>query len=103
MNKQKTITVDDFYSHIMKFMTAEEALKKLLQSSLINYKHLKFKKGKEIHPEFVIVNAALELGWCISVEKDEPVVRGMTIGTEEYIKKLFPKNILPNLEHKKSE
>jgi hypothetical protein len=86
---EKKISVDDFYNYITKHMTAEEALKKLLTSSMISYEKLKFDEGKEVHPIIIIANAAMDMGWMIAVEKEEKEVKGLAVGTEEYMNKLF--------------
>jgi hypothetical protein len=70
-------------------MTPEEALMKLLSSSVINYEKLKFEKVEEIHPEIVILMAAMDLGWGVAVESNQEEVRGFVIGTSEYMKKTF--------------
>lgn len=93
MTEKKTkITVDDLYDHIVKYLTPEEALKKLLVGSILNYEKLKF-DGKEnsVHPEIIIVMAAADLGWQMAIEKDAEVVRGMCVGTEDYMTKIFGK------------
>jgi len=83
----------ELYDYITSQLTPEEALKKMLESSLINYKELKFKKGKEIHPLILISIASLEMGWQIAVEKDKENVRGISIGTKEYMNNLFKNNL----------
>jgi hypothetical protein len=98
--KKKGIKVDELYAYITKFMTPEEALKKLLVSSLVNYDKLKFASPEEsIHPEILIAFASFDLGWNIAVEKsvaDKPdneiQVRGLCIGTQEYLDSIFPQN-----------
>lgn len=95
--EQKGMKVDELYAHITKFMTAEEALKKLLASSLLNYEKLKFSTPEEsIHPEILIAFASFDLGWNIAVEKsvaDSPdpnaKVRGLCVGTQEYLDSIF--------------
>jgi hypothetical protein len=79
----------ELYDYITSQMTAEEALKKLLESSLINYKKLKFNKGEEIHPLILIASASMDMGWQIAVEKDQDEVRGVSVGTVEYMEQLF--------------
>lgn len=48
------------------------------------------KEGK-IQCEMIIALAAIELGWNISVEKSPPggIVRGIIVGTPEYIDHIF--------------
>lgn len=83
------MTPKELYNYITSQMTAEEALKKLLESSLINYEKLKFNKGEEIHPLILIANASMDMGWQIAVEKDQDEVRGVSVGTAEYMEQLF--------------
>lgn len=85
---------DDLYNFITKHMTPEEALKKLLQSSLANYQNLKFEKGKEVHPIMIITFAAWDLGWeMTAVEKkdEKEEVDGLAVGTKEYMERIFKK------------
>lgn len=91
--KSSGITVDQFYNYILKYMTAEEALKKLLESSLLSYERLKFQDGEKVHPMLIIAMAAMDMDWQLAIETkgEEDDVRGMCVGTEEYINKLFPK------------
>ena len=83
------MNVQEFYDYITSMMTPEEALKKLLESPLINYEKLKFDKGEEIHPVMVISLAAMDLGWQMAIEKGEEDVSGISVGTEKYMKTLF--------------
>lgn len=84
------MTTQEFYNYITQYMTPEEALMKLLQSSLISYEKLKFDKGQEAHPVFIITMAAMDMGWQFAIEPNQPNVRGMVIGTDEYMKTIFP-------------
>ncbi len=88
------MTPKDFYAYITKFMTPEQALMKMLEGSLIQYDKLKFTSQQEaVHPEIIIAMAAMDLGWSFALEKKEGTepVRGMTIGTMEYLDTVFPK------------
>lgn len=81
------ITVGALKEHILKFMTADEALEKLLASTILKYEKLKFQNKEDaVHPEIIIALAAMDLGWMIAVEKSDkhPNVRGLIVGTEEY-------------------
>jgi len=84
---QSKISINDLYNIIINNMTPEEALKKLLASSLMQYEYLKFdKEQRPVHPIFIIAMAALDLGWKIAVPQidgDNGVI-GFTIGTDEY-------------------
>jgi len=70
-------------------MTAEEALMKLLMTHCEQYKELKAIKGKSGSPCIIIAMAALELGWEIAVEKNKKEIRGLTVGTKEYLDSIF--------------
>lgn len=85
------MNLQELYDYITSQLTPEEALKRSLEAGLINYKELKFKKGKEIHPLLLISIAALEMGWQIAVEKDKKDVRGISVGTKKYMDNLFKK------------
>lgn len=86
MNKQ------ELYDYIVSQLTPEEALMRLLESSLLQYEHLKFpEKGKEVAPEFIIAMAALDLGWIIAVEKNQKFIRGIAVGTKEYMDEIIKK------------
>ena len=82
--------VQELYDYITKHMTAEQALMKLLESSLHEYQILKFSEdGKEIHPAMLIVMAAQEMGWDIAItnndDNQEVELDGMINGTSDYI------------------
>lgn len=87
--KMETISVDDFYNFIISKMTPEEALKRFIESSLISYEKLKFNDDKPVHPLMIIAFAAMDLGWGFAIEKDQENVRGLAVGTEEYLNNLF--------------
>lgn len=72
---------------------------KLLSGPLYKYEHITFpKRGEEedgnegVHPLLVIAMAALDLGWQLAIENGEgdEQVRGLAVGTQEYMDKLFP-------------
>lgn len=91
------MTQEDFYNHILKHLTAEEALRRLLATPLLQYKNLKALKAWNINEEefvnpiFIIAAACADMGWHIGVETDHPTVRGLLIGTDEYVKQYHPK------------
>lgn len=83
--------VKEFYDHITKHITAEEALMKLLEGSVIQYEKLKFDdQQKTVHPLLIISMAAMDMGWQMAIEKGESNVRGICVGTEDYMKTIFP-------------
>lgn len=93
-NGEGKIKVTEFVEFILKHMTAEEALHKLLASQLDHYEKLKLEKQPEDNPEtvspyFIIVAAAMDLGWGIAVEENHDVVRGLTVGTPDYMDSIF--------------
>lgn len=97
------MTVDEFYKYIVKHMTPEEALRKLLVGGIMKYEQLKFPEDgtNPVHPEFIIAMAALDLGWDIAIEKEkegetDSEVRGICVGTRDYMKDLFSKKTEPS-------
>lgn len=92
MEKEKSkITVRQLYDHIIKNMSAEDALLKLLEANILNYEKLKFENGKEVHPIFIMTMAAIDMGWQFAVETNQPHVRGMVSGTQEYMDSIYKK------------
>lgn len=88
--------VSEFKEYILKHMTADEALTKLLESSLVSYEKLKFDStDKAVHPLLIISMAAMDMGWIMAIEKDEQEVRGIAVGTKEYMDSLFPPTTNP--------
>ena len=83
------MTTDELYDHITSQMTPEAALKKLLEANLLTYEKLKFNEGEEVHPLILIASASMDMGWQIAVEQDNETVRGVTVGTKEYMDMLF--------------
>lgn len=87
--------VDEFYEHIVQYMTPEEALKKLLATSVEQYTELskylpEAMKDQGGSPYFIIAFAAIELGWQLAVEKDQKNIRGLMVGTPEYMDAQIP-------------
>lgn len=83
--------VKELFDHITKHMTAEQALMKLLEGSLIQYEKLKFDEQQNaIHPVMLISMSAMDMGWQMAIEKGNGDVRGMVVGTEEYLETIFP-------------
>lgn len=86
------MTPKEVYDHIIKHMSPEEALMKLLEGTIIDYQHLKFKDPDSvIHPIIVISMATLELGWNIVLKGGEDEMQGMVVGTEDYINSILKK------------
>lgn len=90
------MTVKELYDHITKHMTAEQALMKMLEGTVIEYQKLKFsEEGKEIHPEMLIVMAVLDRGWNMAIPNPKPdgndELQGMIVGTQEYIDDMLSK------------
>ena len=87
--------VEELYNYIIAKMTPEQALMKLLKGSLMSYEKLKFGKDEAVNPEVIIVMAAFDLGWQLAIEKSEnknDVIRGIAVGTKEYMEKYFKGN-----------
>lgn len=90
--------IKEFVDHILKHMDAREALEKLMATQLSHYEKLKLEKQPEDNPEqispyFILVAAALDLGWGIAIEKGDKkdIVRGMVVGTDDYMNHIFKK------------
>ena len=85
------MNVQEFYDYITQHMSAEEALKKMLEGSLISYENLKFKEGEEVHPAMIIAMAALDMGWSMAIPEggEDDILKGITVGTDEYLDELF--------------
>lgn len=87
------MNVKDLYDHILKHMTAEEALMKLLEGGIMKYEAIKGnnmdENGTPLHPLMIIAMAAMEMGWSMVVKKgkdpDNEPMTGILVGTEEYI------------------
>jgi hypothetical protein len=80
----------EFYDHILKHMTAEQALMKMLERTVVEYNILKFsEEGEEIHPEILIAMACFDRGWDIAIldpkSESDDEFQGMILGTREYI------------------
>lgn len=86
------MTVQELYDHLIKNMTAEQALMKLLEAQVRSYEKLKFDEGEAIHPTMLVFMAAQEMGWNVVIphsDNDDDELIGMVIGTNEYIEDLF--------------
>ena len=88
---QHDMTLQELYDYITSQLTPEEALKKMLEAGLLKYEKLKFNEGEEIHPIQLIAMASMDMGWKIAIEKDQENIRGISIGSEEYMLELFGK------------
>lgn len=88
------MNIQETYDYITANMSAEDALKKLLEGHIRTYEHLKFNEGEELHPLMVVTLAALDMGWSLAVPdgKDDDEVQGMMIGTDEYINGILKYN-----------
>lgn len=88
MEKKKSITVDQFYEFITQHMTPEEALKKLLRSTVEQYDQMRELEGQQGSPYMIIAMAACELNWSIGLEDNvnpHDHVRGLVLGMPDYI------------------
>ena len=79
------MTVDELYDYITHYMTPEEALKKLLATQIQSYEKLKLQEGEANSPYFIICAAAFDLNWSLSIENNKEVIRGIMVGTDEYL------------------
>lgn len=84
--------VKELVDYVLEHMSAEEALTKLISTQVNHYEQLKLENEDNnpemISPLFIIIAATKELGWNIAIEKND-IVRGLTIGTDEYMKEIF--------------
>ena len=83
------MTVQQVYDHITKQISPEEALKRILQGTIPQYQKLRAVAGEDGYPEAIIACAAFELGWEIAVEGDKEDLRGLSVGTAEYLDALL--------------
>jgi len=88
-----SMTPRELRQYILKHMSAEEALLKLLEGDLINYQYLKFKDNETTHPMIIVAAAGLEMGWDLVLlnENPETEVKGFIIGTREYVNETVDK------------
>lgn len=96
MEEDPKMTVNELYDFITSHMTPEQALKRLLLSTVDQYTQLKLKDGTPSSPYFIAAACALEIGWQLAVEtsKEDPdaILRGLIMGTEEYIDNYLKKD-----------
>jgi len=91
-----SMTAKELYDHITKQMTPEQALLILLSDTIETFEHLKKAKPLDddhvVHPLYIVMAAAHDMGWDIMVEdsKLSPEVRGISIGSQEYFDALVP-------------
>jgi len=86
------MTATELKDYILKHMSAEEALLKLLEGQLMEYKEIKFKNDEAMHPLLLISMAAMEMGWLLAIPKKGDInneVIGLTVGTQEYINSIL--------------
>jgi hypothetical protein len=100
------MTARELKDHILNYMTAEEALERLIASTVENLNEEEESFDERIYleedqeseldetdvevpnynsPYFEIIAAAKKLGWDIAIERDKDFVRGISIGTAEYL------------------
>lgn len=96
------MTVQEVYDHITQHMTPEKALMKMLEGAVLQYEKLKFDKGEEVHPIMIIALAAMDMGWRIAVEKPPGDMRGIVVGTKEYMGTVYFEKDQVRLKHKNS-
>src|SRR5688572_28428295 len=94
--QEQKIKLTAFVDFILTKMTAKEALIKLMATNMQHYEKLKLEKQPEDNPEmvspyFILINAAMDLGWDFAIEKDHNIIRGLSVGTQEYFEDLFKK------------
>lgn len=96
--EKNTINVKDFIAYILKHMTAEQALEKLLRLQTDQYDKIKLgqpivpKVGDQINPLMILACAAMDLGWdmCLEKQSDESKnVEGIACGTKEWLDRMI--------------
>ena len=55
------MNVKELYNYIVKRMSPEEALLKILESASIQYDKLKFDKDSQVHPVIIMTMAAFDI------------------------------------------
>ena len=85
------MTPQEFYDYITKHMTAEQALMKLLEGTVLTYEKLRFNEGEEIHPVMLASMAAMEMGWEIAIPdgSDDEDIEGIIMGTTDYLEDML--------------
>lgn len=83
------MTAKELYDYILTQMSAEEALKKALSTTVQLCDDLNVKQGLGGAPLLIIADCCMRMGWNFAIENDQEIVRGMVVGTEEYIESIF--------------
>lgn len=88
------MTAEEMYDYILTQMTAEEALRSLLRADVLaagkmQYDMRDIEIPDGMRPFSLIVLAAKMLGWDFALEEGEENMRGISIGTKEYLEELF--------------
>lgn len=85
--------IKELYEHITKHLTPEQALMKFLEGGVLEYEKLKFDaQEKAVHPMLIIAMASMDLGWQFVVKSDDGDIKGLIVGTDDYVKEIFDKN-----------
>jgi hypothetical protein len=94
--EEKKIKIEEFVDFILTRMDAKEALMRLLATQISHYEKLKLEKQPEDNPEqispyMILIAATLDLGWNFAIETGDnsKVVRGLCVGTEDYLNTIF--------------
>jgi len=85
------MTSDELADYILTQMSAEDALRKLLSAQMLSagkimYQTSEIELSDGMRPYALIMIAAKLLGWDVAFESDQENMRGMAIGTKEYLK-----------------
>lgn len=93
------MNVQELYDHITKYLTPEQALLKILEGQVRTYENFRvsnfsFEEGEAVPPIVLVIMAAQEMEWnvCIPNASDDDEIRGMIIGTQEYVDDKLDKN-----------
>jgi hypothetical protein len=99
------MNVQELYQYITKYLTAEQALLKILEGQVRTYDNFKtsnfsFEEGEAVPPIILVIMAAKEMGWNIAIPStgnDDDEIQGMIIGTQEYVDDKLDKNNEDNI------
>ena len=83
MSDEQKIKITAFVDFILTKMDAKEALTKLIATNTHHYEKLKLEKQEDnpemVSPYFILVAAAMDLGWDLAIEKNHPTIRGISV------------------------
>lgn len=87
------MTLEELKAYILTQLTPDQVIDRFLEKEMIIYDKLKFNNGEAIHPTILIAHASMDMGWNFMIEENHENIRGMVVGTEEYMNDLLKINI----------